>query len=81
MRTRLSRNPLRVFDCKVDGDKDFVLAAPTIVDHLCEEHCASHFAAVREGSTRPGSRTCSMPPVADSTTTRTAFSGSPAYWR
>ena len=35
-RTRLSKNPLRVFDCKVDGGKDFVLAAPTIADHLCE---------------------------------------------
>ena len=47
-RTRLSRNPLRVFDCKVDGRKDFVLAAPTMADHLCES-CASHFAAVRTG--------------------------------
>ena len=27
-RTRLEKNPLRVFDCKVDGGKDFVLAAP-----------------------------------------------------
>jgi histidyl-tRNA synthetase len=45
-RTRLSRNPLRVFDCKVDGRKDFVLAAPTIADHLCEP-CAEHFARVR----------------------------------
>ena len=47
-RTRLSRNPLRVFDCKVDGGKDFVLAAPTIAEHLCEP-CATHFAAVRKG--------------------------------
>jgi histidyl-tRNA synthetase len=47
-RTRLGRNPLRVFDCKVDGRKDFVLAAPTIADHLCEA-CAAHFAAVRDG--------------------------------
>ena len=31
-RTRLSKNPLRVFDCKVDGGKDFVLAAPTMAD-------------------------------------------------
>ena len=37
-----------MFDCKVDGDKDFVLAAPTIVDHLCDP-CAEHFAAVRAG--------------------------------
>jgi histidyl-tRNA synthetase len=47
-RTRLERNPLRVFDCKVDGRKDFVLAAPTIADHLCEA-CAAHFAGVRSG--------------------------------
>jgi len=47
-RTRLERNPLRVFDCKVDGTKDFVLAAPTIADHLCEA-CAAHFAGVRSG--------------------------------
>jgi histidyl-tRNA synthetase len=47
-RTRLARNPLRVFDCKVDGTKDFVLAAPTIADHLCEA-CAAHFAGVRSG--------------------------------
>jgi len=47
-RTRLGTNPLRVFDCKIDGDKDFVLAAPTITEHLCEP-CARHFAAVRDG--------------------------------
>ena len=47
-RTRLSKNPLRVFDCKVDGGKDFVLAAPTIADHLCEP-CTVHFAGVRTG--------------------------------
>jgi histidyl-tRNA synthetase len=47
-RTRLERNPLRVFDCKVDGGKPFVLAAPTIAEHLCER-CAAHFASVRDG--------------------------------
>ena len=47
-RARLARNPLRVFDCKVDGEKDFVLAAPTIAEHLCDD-CAAHFAAVRNG--------------------------------
>jgi histidyl-tRNA synthetase len=45
-RDRLERNPLRVFDCKVDGDQDFVLTAPTIADHLCGP-CAEHFAEVR----------------------------------
>jgi histidyl-tRNA synthetase len=47
-RARLATNPLRVFDCKVDGGKDFVLAAPTIAEHLCEP-CAAHFAQVRTG--------------------------------
>ena len=47
-RNRLRTNPLRVFDCKVDGAKGFVLDAPTIADHLCEP-CAEHFAAVRHG--------------------------------
>src|SRR5206468_10102840 len=47
-RTRLARNPMRVFDCKVDGRKDFVLAAPTIADRLCGP-CAEHFAGVRDG--------------------------------
>jgi histidyl-tRNA synthetase len=47
-RTRLRVNPLRVFDCKVDGNKPFVLEAPVISDHLCAA-CAEHFAAVRSG--------------------------------
>ena len=47
-RIRLRTNPMRVFDCKVDGRKDFVLDAPRISDHLCEA-CAEHFAAVRGG--------------------------------
>jgi histidyl-tRNA synthetase len=52
-RVRLSRNPLRLFDCKVDGRKDFVLAAPTIADNLCDA-CAAHFAAVRDGLDEAG---------------------------
>src|SRR5206468_687570 len=47
-RSRLRTNPMRVLDCKVDGSKDFVLAAPLISDHLCDA-CAEHFAAVRDG--------------------------------
>jgi histidyl-tRNA synthetase len=47
-RTRLRQNPLRVFDCKVDGQKDFVLQAPTIADSLCEA-CTEHFSGVKEG--------------------------------
>ena len=52
-RERLEKNPLRVFDCKVDGEKDFVLAAPTITDRLCGP-CAEHFAAVRAGLDEEG---------------------------
>lgn len=47
-RVRLRVNPLRVFDCKVDGDRDFVRAAPTVTEHLCDA-CAAHFAEVRQG--------------------------------
>jgi histidyl-tRNA synthetase len=50
---RLAKNPLRVFDCKVDGQKDFVLAAPTIAERLCEP-CAEHFAGVRSGLDEAG---------------------------
>src|SRR5262245_4384569 len=45
-RTRLHTNPLRVFDCKVDGKTPLVLAAPLISDNLCQA-CSEHFAAVR----------------------------------
>jgi histidyl-tRNA synthetase len=54
-RVRLGKNPLRVFDCKVDGRKDFVLAAPTIADRLCGP-CREHFAAVRSGLDEAGVR-------------------------
>jgi histidyl-tRNA synthetase len=35
-RTRLRTNPLRVFDCKVDGQTPLVLGAPLISDNLCQ---------------------------------------------
>jgi len=47
-RTRLRTNPLRVFDCKVDGRTPLVLGAPLISEHLCQA-CSEHFAAVRNG--------------------------------
>ncbi|HET7308772.1 MAG TPA: histidine--tRNA ligase [Actinomycetota bacterium] len=47
-RTRLRTNPLRVFDCKVDGKTPLVLGAPLISEHLCQA-CSEHFAAVRNG--------------------------------
>jgi histidyl-tRNA synthetase len=47
-RARLHTNPLRVFDCKVDGKTPLVLGAPVISDNLCQA-CAEHFAEVRNG--------------------------------
>jgi histidyl-tRNA synthetase len=47
-RIRLRTNPLRVFDCKVDGGTPLVQEAPLISDHLCQA-CAEHFADVRNG--------------------------------
>jgi histidyl-tRNA synthetase len=47
-RTRLRTNPLRVFDCKLDGKTPLVLGAPLISEHLCQA-CSEHFAAVRNG--------------------------------
>jgi histidyl-tRNA synthetase len=52
-RSRLHTNPLRVLDCKVDGTKDFVLSAPLISDHLCEE-CAAHYDQVQAGLAAEG---------------------------
>lgn len=45
-RRRMERNPLRAFDCKVQGCQDIMSEAPLVSDYLCTE-CADHFAAVR----------------------------------
>lgn len=39
---RLEKNPLRLLDCKVDGEKDFVEDAPKIETCLCDD-CREHF--------------------------------------
>ena len=41
-KTRFEKNPLRLLDCKEDGCKKINVAAPSILDYLCEE-CAEHF--------------------------------------
>ncbi|MEK7767497.1 MAG: histidine--tRNA ligase, partial [bacterium] len=41
---RKTRNPLRILDCKVDGER--LKAAPSIESHLCEA-CRRHFDDVR----------------------------------
>jgi len=44
---RFERSPMRILDCKVDGDKEFMANAPAMLDCLCDE-CKAHFAAVRD---------------------------------
>ena len=34
--TRLEKNPLRILDCKIDGDKDIIKNAPKTIDYLNE---------------------------------------------
>ena len=43
---RLTTNPLRVFDCKVESCKDILSGAPVILDFLCTE-CHQHFDNVK----------------------------------
>jgi histidyl-tRNA synthetase len=43
---RLTTNPLRVFDCKVESCKDILSSAPVILDFLCTE-CNEHFEDVK----------------------------------
>lgn len=45
-RRRADSNPLRVFDCKVQGCRDVVSDAPSILDYVCSG-CQSHFDAVK----------------------------------
>ncbi len=45
-RRRLEVNPLRVFDCKVEGCRKAIEGAPRITDHLCRA-CRGHFDEVR----------------------------------
>ncbi|MDR2708465.1 MAG: histidine--tRNA ligase [Elusimicrobiota bacterium] len=42
---RISKNPLRVLDCKIDADK--FLNAPRITDFLCDD-CAQNFSQVQD---------------------------------
>ena len=45
-KTRLEKNPMRILDCKVDAEKDFMEDAPKIKDCLCDE-CREHFDKVQ----------------------------------
>ncbi|MBO6304126.1 MAG: histidine--tRNA ligase [Selenomonadaceae bacterium] len=43
---RFETKPLRLLDCKVDGNKDFMQNVPKAEDSLCDE-CRSHFDEVK----------------------------------
>ena len=45
-KSRLDKNPLRVLDCKEDGERMLSEGGPLITDYLCEE-CAEHFEKVQ----------------------------------
>ena len=45
-KSRLDKNPLRVLDCKEDGERMLSEGVPLITDYLCEE-CAEHFEKVQ----------------------------------
>ncbi len=45
-RSRFEKNPLRMIDCKIDGEKDVVKNAPRLIDHLCDE-CREHFEGLK----------------------------------
>jgi len=44
---RRHTNPLRVLDCKSSHCQEQYVAAPSIIDHLCDD-CEAHFATVKE---------------------------------
>jgi len=44
---RADTNPLRVFDCKVDGCKEVVAGAPSILNFVCGD-CDQHFKGLQE---------------------------------
>lgn len=45
---RLKRNPLRILDCKYDGDREFILNAPKTIDYLNEDSI-EYFEEVKRG--------------------------------
>jgi histidyl-tRNA synthetase len=46
-RKRAEVNPLRVFDCKVEGCRAVVAEAPSILDYICDD-CRTHFGGLQE---------------------------------
>ena len=52
-RRRSETNPLRVFDCKVEGCRQVVREAPSILEFLCND-CEDHFEALKGYLERSG---------------------------
>ena len=52
-KNRLVKNPLRILDCKVDGDKEYFKKAPVITDYLSDES-KEHFKKVIDALTDMG---------------------------
>ena len=50
---RLEKNPLRVLDCKEDGEKMMQMGVPLITDNLCDD-CKDHFQKVQSYLTSIG---------------------------
>lgn len=46
-RDRLSRNPMRILDCKSPVCSELSKNAPVVLDYLCDE-CSEHFSVVKE---------------------------------
>ncbi len=44
---RLTKNPLRLLDCKIEEDRELAKQAPQLVDYLCEP-CNAHFVKLLE---------------------------------
>jgi len=45
-RRRIHTNPLRVFDCKIDGCAQVIRDAPSLLDYICND-CRDHFEQVK----------------------------------
>lgn len=52
---RRETNPLRVFDCKVEGCGQLLQDAPRLIDHICDD-CRAHFDAVKNYLEKLGTR-------------------------
>jgi histidyl-tRNA synthetase len=50
---RISKNPLRILDCKVQGCREALTGAPATVEHLCPA-CDDHFNTVKTTLTKQG---------------------------